>query len=131
MKKTNIIILMKYMNWFKKKEQPSTIEVYDAERLFKECIVSHYDTTLQEEIKKQGEWIHYTMGAEGEYLDKGEYRLQFIQQSKRSPSVCNENWGIDGVQNLHIFTLNEYHTIFFGYCDSIEEFNTICNLLRI
>lgn len=129
--------------------------VLDAEYLAKNIEVHHFDTTLNDEIKLLG-WSHSAWGAEGEYLDKDEYRLQIVQQDEAMPSVINENSGIKGLQNLHIYHVQnfmttkpqsfwqklfgienepkqytDFQTIYFGYCKNIEEFKLICNLLGI
>ena len=113
------------------------------------------DTTFNEEIKKLG-WGNSVWGAEGEYLNKDEFRLQIINQSELRQSVINLNHGIKGTQNLCIFHVKNYtstkpetfmqkmffiknkpknytdfETVFFGYCENVEEFKTICKFLGI
>lgn len=84
----------------------------------------------KEQIEAEG-WKYMTMGAEGPYFDKGGYRTQIIYQTEDSPSVHNLNHKIKGLQNLHVFTIDGFETIYFGYCPSISKFRLICKLLGV
>lgn len=128
---------MKLFNLFKKNKnkKKETLMISVGEASFsslvkKEKISDYTNNEFLNHFEEIG-WEFSFYGAEGPYFDKGAYRLQVIHQSPTMLSVYNQNWMIEGKQNLLIFTKNDFHTIFFGYAETKEEVQQAFKLLKL